>query len=302
MGKQMELMRINRSPFDKDVYHEKYVRDAPMEKVSFRIPKTAYNDLMTYFKGNGMDKSEGFNQILTDKLQLINSSKRTCFNNVELIMLLPKTKNLEELDDKSQIIACYNTKSDFHESYEYNDGFGKSFNIQYEMEEFCEDFFSLEPLQNMKESNVFGVNFGEMMDWDSFSAKLGELYEDLDMEDCYFVRFPLNNYLDVNRQGQFQHSRYMGKHQGIYIFDVFGYRRFYCLFNWSYHESGVIAYNFRFLPMGEFMRILEDSPHKNLNECYENLKNSKKDKEEIEELINKTERHLDFLKRLHDKI
>ena len=293
-----EIIRINQSPFYKEEHHE----GKSDGKFDIRITKKLQKDLEHYFEANGLNRTDGIKQIIYEKVETINTFERTCFYNVELIMLLPKTSNLEELNDKSEIIALYNTKSDFDESYEYNDGFDDHFRILFDMKLFCEDFFPLEHLQMMKESMIFRVGFPEMMDWDSFSGKLGQLYSDLDMENCYFIRFPLNNYMDVERQGQFQHPKYMGKHHGLYIFDEFGFRRFYMILEWRYNGDNLISLDYQFISIRQFMSIIENSPHEDIHDCYDYILNSNQDKEEIKQLIEENKRTGEFLKRLYDKI
>ena len=296
--KNSEIVMINQSPFYKKEHHEGKDGRIP----DARIPKQLEEDLINYFEGNGINKTDGIKQIIYEKMEKINTIGRTCFNNIELIMLLPKTNNLKELNDKSELIALYNTDSDFDESYDYNDGFEKRFKILFDMKEFCEDFFPMEHLNMMKECKVFGLYFGEMMDWDSFSAKLGQKYEDLDIDDCYFVRFPLNNYLDVNRQGQFQHRKYMWRHRGLYVFDEFGFRRYYLIMDWRYGGDGLISLDYEFIPLRDFVTIMKDSPYEDIHEAYDYILHTNHDKEEIKALIEENERTTDFLKRLLDKM
>ena len=293
---------INQSPFFKKSHHDKYVRDSAMEKVSFRMPKTAYKDLMTYFKGNGWNLTDGMNKILTDKLEMINTSKRTIFNNTEVIMLIPRTSNISELNSFSKIIGLFNPDIDFHSSYVYKGGFKKSFNIRYRLNHFLEGIFPLEEFSMMNESRLFGIRLGEMTDWDLFYERMSELYSDLDLDKCYFVKFPLNNYLDVNRQGQFQHHQYMGKHQGLYAFDDMGYHGTYMALDWKYDSSGLINLKFKFLPRDEFHHILRTSDFSPLNNALDDLLDSKFHIKELDESIQATERQLEFLKNLRDKI
>ena len=293
-----DMIRINQSPFYKEKHHEGK-KDGKIPDA--RIPKALEDDLYYYFEENGLSLSDGIKQIVYEKMETINL-ERTCFYNVELIMLLPKTSNLDELNDKCEIIALYNTKSDFAESYEYNDGFDDHFQIFFDMKEFCEDYFPLEHLNMMKESMVFRVGFPEMMDWDSFSGKLSQLYPDLDMDNCYFIRFPLNNYMDIERQGQFQHPTHIGLHQGLYIFDEFGFRRFYLILKWRYDGFNLISFKYQFISIGQFMRIIKDSPHDDINDCLDYIVHSNHDKEEVKRLIDENESHGEFLKRLYDKM
>lgn len=300
-NRQKGIYSINQSPFFKESHYDKYVRDAPMIPVNFRMPKTAYNDLINYFKGKGWDKSEGFKNILTDHLQLINTSQRTIFNNTELIMLIPRTSNLTELNSYSKIIGLFNPDIDFSSSYTYKNGFKRTFNIRYGLNHFMEGIFPLEDFSMMNESRLFGIQLRDLIDWNSFYEKMSAIYDDLDLDKCYFVRFPLNNYLDVKREGQYQHPQYMGKHQGIYTFDDMGYRGAYMILEWRY-DSGMINLKFNFIPRDEFQHILRKSDFNPLNNALTDLMQSEFQRKELEESIEDVKQHLAFLESLRDRI
>jgi len=297
-----QILRLNKSPFYKERHHDKYVKGKRGVKVDFKISETAYNDLMKYFKGMGLNKTEGFKQIIWDKLEMINTSRRTCFNNVEVIMLIPRSRSVDELNEESRIIGLYNTESDFIDEFNHLDGFDKSFNYRYDLHGFYEDFFPMDIVNSTKESPIYRVNKRDLQNWDSLYARLDELYG-LGNGDWDFVRFPLNNYLDVNREGQFQSPSYRGKHEGIYIFDDLNNKRLYCLLNWSYSlENKNVLFDFSFVHMSEFMYILHDADYKKLRDSYKDLKNSDYDKEQFDMLIKNVEGHLDFLKRQREKM
>lgn len=288
-GWMFNTFKINQSPFDKDKYHGKYIRGEPKKSESIRIPKTVHNDLMTYFEGNGMGFSEGVNKILADRLQMINSSKRTCFNNIELIMIIPYTSNLEELNDKSQIITVYNTKSDFENAFIYQEGFNKQFNINYELENFS--FFPMDILKNLKkdvEFHMSGTNPYKTMEWKEYHQRMME-HLDLDFNKCYFVRFPLNNYLDVNREGEFQSSRLRGWHEGLYIFDDFNHRRLYFKMEWEYDSVKLIKFRGVFLNKIDFMYIVKNADMKKVRDCHESLLNNTHDREFMESALKDAE-------------
>lgn len=296
----MKIYHVNQSPFYKEKHHEKYIRGEQGVKVSFRIPKTAYNDLMTYFKGNGWNSTDGFNHILTEKLNSINTSKRTCFNNIELLMLIPNSSDIMELNEKSVIIGLYNADFDFKKDYNYVDGFKKGFNIVYERKFFCEDFFPIDIINSLKDSPLVDVDKKDIGIWDSLYQKLEELY-DIDLNNAFFVRFPLNNYLDVNRDGQYQDLMKEGFHKGIYVFNEFGGKSLYCVLTWNYlNQMGEMSLDFKFIHMMEFMRILSDSNYKPLNDARDGSHRSFYDKKELKRLIDDEERHLAHLKKLYD--
>ena len=306
-----EIMKLNGSPFYKKSYHDKYKHgDAQISK-SVRIPKTLYNDLEFYFKGMGFkDYSDGVKNILIEKMESINTFKQTCFNNIELIMLIPKTSTIKELNEKSLILTLYNADLDFFDSLYNHKGFKKTpFNIRYDLKTFCEDDFNLGMLLYLNRSDaVFGIQQKDMTDWESFMNELnkkqkkGLMNQGIDLNDCYFVRFPLNNYLDVKLDGQYQHPKVKGFHEGVYIFEEFGFRRFYFLLRWQYNGNDLISFNSRFISKTEFLRVIQNADYKPLRESYENINHSDYDKEELDRLIKENDEHGEFLRRLRSKI
>ncbi len=285
-----DLKQVNQSPFFKESHHGRYVRGEPMEKVDFKIPKTAYKDLMTYFKGNGLTKTEGFNQLVSDKLNIINSHKRTIFNNIELVMMIPKTMNLKELNDKSFILTLYNTKTDFENEFIHNEGFNKTFNFNYELMDFS--FLPIDIFNNLKkniEFHLFSHNPYKTGGIMKYYQRLEE-HQDLKMSDYYFVRFPLNNYLDINREGQYQHSGMRGWHEGLYVFDDFNHHRLYFQLEWKYtpyqtSESGSLKLRGYFLNKIDFMYIVKNADMKNVRDCHESLLNNSHDREFMESAL-----------------
>ena len=55
---------INQSPFSKRVIMTNMSEILQCKKSASGMPKTAYKDLMTYFKGNGWNLTDGMNKIL----------------------------------------------------------------------------------------------------------------------------------------------------------------------------------------------------------------------------------------------
>ena len=291
---------INQSPFFKESHHGRYVRGEPMEKVDFKIPKTAYKDLMTYFKGNGLSKSEGFNQLVSEKLSMINTHKRTIFNNIELVLMIPKTGNLKELNDKSFILTLYNTKTDFENEFIYDDGFNKTFNFHYELMDFS--FLPIDIFNNLKKNIEFHLSIhnpyktGEFKD---YHQRLEE-NQDLKLSDYYFVRFPLNNYLDIKREGQYQHSGKRGYHEGLYVFDDFNHHRLYFRLEWKYapyptSDFGSINLRGYFMHQTDFMYTVKNADMKNVRDCHESLLNNTHDREFMESALKDAEEMKDWI-------
>lgn len=306
-----QVLRMNKSPFYKESHHIKYKKGVKQIKPNFKISPTAYNDLMRYFKANGLNETDGFRQMVWDKLAMINTfNQRRVFNNLELIMLLPKTDDRTELEDKSRIIALYNTDCDFKEGFNHRKGFDKSFNYQYDLRPFGEGFFREEMniINSTKDSPVPQVSQGDLSRWETFFQRLDDLNKEegwnLNLRNCYFVRCPLNNFLDVKRDGQYQSDlNSKNNHDGIYVFDDFK-RRLYCIINWSYSgESENIGFNLEFLNPNEFLGIISSyDDFKQLKESYSTLDNNEHHLEIIGNMIESQKQYLEFLESQRDEM
>ena len=292
-----DIISISQSPFDKKKYHEKYIRGEPKKPESIRIPKTVHKDLMKYFEENGMGFSEGVNQILADRLQMINSSDRICFNNIELIMLLPQVRNIDDLNYYSHIIGVINTDKDFIDGYNHDKGFKKDFNIQYDLEGFWEKPFPMDIINSTRQSCIQGVNLEDLKEWDSFKSKVYEIYGYNSFAFFDFVRIPLNNYLDVKREGEFQHPQYRGKHRGLYVFDDFYNKRIYCIIDWEYSgENGQMEFDVRFVDGCDFHELIIQSEHDKLINYYKSLENVHHDEEFFKKRIEEAEKMIAYHK------
>lgn len=299
-----DVLRLSKSPFYKKSHHDTYVKGKESVKVDFKISETAYNDLMRYFKGNGMTKTEGFKQIVWDKLEMINTFQtRRVFNNIEFIMIFPKTDDIDVLNEKVRVIALYNTENDFNDKFHHQKGFDNKFNYQYDMKLFSKSFFDDEMriINSTLESPVDRVNSGDIMSWDSLYNRLDELYG-LRPDSYYFVRCPLNNFLDIKRDGEFQSDDHQGEHDGIYAFHDFD-KSLYCTINWNYSlESATILFDVNFIMMSDFLDILSESKFKPLRESIFDIKDSKYNKEKLDVLIDGQKRWLKLLEITREKL
>jgi len=287
-GRISDLMIISQSPFYKDSHYGKHIHGNPKIQKDMRISKSVYNDLMAYFKGNGWNWTDGMNHIINEKLNMINTSKRTAFTDIEIVMVIPKTRNLEELNRKSFILTVYNTKSDFNDSYVHHDGFNKVFNFNFELMDFS--LLPINILSNLKRTADFHLNYSNPYDNISemdYYKRLEEIHE-INLSKCYIVRFPLNNYLDINREGQYQSSRLRGWHDGLYVFDDFNHHRLYFRLEWEYQLQSL---HFRgvFLHRIDFMHLVKNADMKNVRESHESLLNNTHDREFMESALKDAE-------------
>lgn len=290
-----DYFQVNQSPFYKKEHHGKYIHGKPKKQKDMRIPISIYNDLDYYFKENGLNWTDGMLNVIYDKLDMINTSKRTIFNDVELIVIIPKTRSLSELNDKSIILAAYNTGTDFKNEFIHDGGFKKTFNFNYELKDFS--FLPIDILMNLKNDAYFNLAASNPYvkgNWREYLQRLENHYK-LDLNKSYLVRFPLNNYLDVKREGQYQSSRLRGWHDGLYVFDDFNHHRLYFKLDWEYTPSGAIRCRGEFLHVTDFMYLVQSADYGKVNNAHESLLNNDHDREFMESALKDAEKMRDWI-------
>ena len=236
MVENFKGFQMKQSPYHID-------RSSKKQHLSFRIEEKAVEDLKKHFKTTSDDVlSEGLRKLCFKELDNLCLEKKT-FNNLECFMLIPKTDDVFELNNKSQIVAIANTEADFNENYTHTTPFNDDYNLTYELIDFESKYFinEMKILQNTQESCVFNTSKNDLRHFETFKDRQRALYSEdndifnLNVDDCYFVRFPLNNYLDKFIDGQFQHEAYSENHIGIYVLnDVVRGRKLFLIIDWYY--------------------------------------------------------------------
>lgn len=250
---------MEQSPF-----HKERDLQGKTELVSFRLPKEAYHDLMNYFEGVYEDnaKTRGFKQISLNALDKICSERKT-YNNLEVYMLLPKSDDIDVLNSCSQIIGFIDTEVDFNSSFNLVSVFNDDYNLVYDVRDFVESEFPMGIFSNTKEPRIYRTNWDTLYSFDLLVYRLNELF-DLDVEDCSFVRFPLNNYLDVCRDGQYQNQSFNYEHQGAFVFnDVYTNNKYYCTVSW-YYSNNAMTFDFFFETVEDFSQQIYSRKDKKL--------------------------------------
>ena len=231
-------------------FHKEY--DDKKEKIDARLSGKAQKDLKKHFeglydmKGKGAF-SKGIQMICHDYLDKLCFEKKI-FEHLEVIMLIPKTDNIKELEVKSQIIAFVNHDIDFKDYYISNHREGENY-LAYDLMNFNENNFPMNLLKETVDSNVIHTPRESLNSFHVFKQRQAQLYQELDIDDCYFVRFPLNNYLDKNLNGQFHHSTFKGNHIGLVLLeDILADRKIFMIVDWFYESefSNYISIDYQF--------------------------------------------------------
>lgn len=236
------------SPFHKE-YNEKGTKNNP--KLDVRLSIKAQEDLRKHFdglygKGKG-NFSRGIQMICQNYLDRLCFEKKI-FEHLEVIMLIPKTDNVRELEVKSHIIAFVNHDIDFKEYYISSHRKGENY-LAYDLMNFNENNFPMNLLKETVDSNVIYTPRESLTSFNVFKQRQAQLYQELDIDDCYFVRFPLNNYLDKNLNGQFHHPTFKGNHIGLILLeDILADRKIFMIVDWYYESefSHYISIDYQF--------------------------------------------------------
>lgn len=269
---------MRQSPFYDETLIEKSIDSKGKKREkrpTIRLPIETYNRLNEYFEANNLDFSKGLRSFCYEKLDTICNERKT-FNNLECFMLIPKAKvkfntnsSMEDdhenffhiLNTHSEIIAIVNTDVDFRRNYHHVNSFDDNYNLAYELKDFSAENFPLSMFQNTKETCVYRTNTKTLRSFYALKDRLSSIFYDLNVDDCYFVHFPLNNYLDVFREGQYHHETFSNMHEGIYVFQDFEKPiKHYCSISWSYsYESKGISLEFEFYDKDNFMNDIYET-------------------------------------------
>lgn len=295
MQESFKGFQMKQSPYHID-------RASKKVKPSFRIEEKAVNDLEKHFKKQGLNFSEGMRNLCFKELDNLCLDRKT-YNNLECFMLIPKTDDVFMLNNKSQVIAIVNTEADFKETYNHKRPFNDDYNLTYDLIDFEGKYIidDLKILQNTKDSCVYNTSMNDLRVFDLFRDRQRELYDDvgenfdLNVDDCYFVRFPLNNYLDELIEGQYQHKEYKENHIGVYVLhDVVRERKLFLLTNFYYLSEYEIQMqiDIELADERKFVQNILQSKDDKLIEAMKEALSDKHRKNKLLELKQRMERNL----------
>lgn len=301
----------------KDNFKEFNIRDSPFHEEyniktgknlgGVKIHPDKYNLLKKHFEGiyEKEAMTKGIRMIIDDYLDRLCLTKGI-FNHLEAVMLIPKTDDIEDLEAQSQIIAIINTKSDFNKNYNHIHHFKDWTGIVFELHPFNKVKFGyvLEIFKNTIDSCVYNTSKEDMESFESFKQRQAELYPDLDIDDCYFVRFPLNNHMDnIHHGAAFHYNSWKNNHLGGYIFiDVLEGKKSekFFIIDWFYLSeiSSKIRADFQFIPKDLFMDNVRNSSSPELDSDKEDFimlqLKSYFDGEYMKEYLDKIEKNILF--------
>ena len=248
----------DKSPFKFERnYHAKSISK------SFRLPEDVFKELMVYYDGiygeeNNLTKA--FNDLAIDKLDNI-CRERKAYQDLNIMMLIPKTDDLQELNKKSEIIGFFTVDdvSDLNQDLLIRDDSEDKILIRNELgHNTIEQSYNFIKYIN---PNCFKFDMNDVSSIDDFKIRLNKAYPKIDLSNAYMVQFELNNYFDIFRDGEFQSSLLNNTHIGAYAFfdmdikidGASENRKLYCIIRWNYN-SNILNLDFTFMPDIQFLR------------------------------------------------
>lgn len=277
MTSEFKMFTMSKSPF-----HKERNLKGKTKNIAFRLPIEAYEDLKNYFEGvYGEDGalSKGFKDLSYETLDSV-CLERKNYNNLNVFMLIPKTDDLDDLHCFSEIFAFIDIDNDIEDDFNVVSRFEDDYNILYNLVDFNEENVPMGIFAHSKEFCLYRLRKDVVCD-SLLSLKVGlySLYphlKDKNLDDFYMVRFPLNNYLDTFRNGQYQSLTYNNSHEGAFIFyDLVENRKLYSVIRWDYSpESNHIFLDFLFYKPEDFSDVIYSAEDEKLNEVYKEIRDT----------------------------
>lgn len=238
-------MLNNQFPMVQSPFYKNRNLNGKTQSISFRIPIEVHDDLKNYFSGLH-DENPITNGLKDFSINILNHvcSERKIFSKLNLVLLIPKTNDIKELNEKTEIIAFFNDDIDYVKSLNTENYIGDipDYDISYDLASLEEnsyfEHFILKVIQNTKIGTFYKIHNPSITSHEILKEKLCELYPNIDLDECYIVLTHLNNYFDDFRNGQYQSREYNNYHDGAYVFTDYDKRRkLYCCISWIYSSD-----------------------------------------------------------------
>lgn len=251
------------------------------QSISFRIPIEVHDDLKKYFSGLH-DENPITNGLKDFSINILNQvcSERKIFSKLNLVLLIPKTDDVNELNEKTEIIGFFNDDIDYVKSLNTENYIGDipDYEIRYDLAPFEKNisfinYFIVNVIQNTKIGTFYKIHNPSITSYDALKERLGELYHNINLDECYIVLVHLNNYFDEFRNGQYQSNQYNNYHEGAYVFTDYDERRkLYCCISWVYSSDFEnITFNVKFTSETEFSTNVFHSEDKDFIDKFDKI-------------------------------
>lgn len=192
-------------------------------------------------KNNKFDNSKFVRELLMDFFNNITLEKKS-FEDMYFVMLLPKDfDDPEDLELDGEIVGVIEDPKSFYTENWFNHfkGNRNKYNFIYNLEEFNErnyndflyDYHGDDPIFTCVDKSI-------QHDFVKVKIRLSEVYHELDIDNCYFTIFNVNNYLDVLNDGVYTQGASKFHHEGVLVFlDGFDEVRLTMTCEWSFYYN-----------------------------------------------------------------
>ena len=248
------------SPFTK-----KRKDDKKVATISFRVPKDIKKDVTSYFNSKYDDKplTSGMNDLIMDMLNKICFNRKS-FLNLFYFMLIPKTTNVDELNEYSKIIGFVDVVEE-DKFNKMNHSYLKKGN-KYRLGVKAVPLKDVPPNRFYRDSkNYFKLDLTNIKTNSDVLKEIRKVYPDVDVNNTYFLFCHLNNVLDVFREGQYQDNTINNAHNGANIVynETDDFNTFF-IYKWEYlHELHTLELDLKFYNETDFIKRLKKSEDNN---------------------------------------
>ena len=240
--------RFNMSTSPLYVERDEKAKGSERKNVRTDVSPEVYHDIMKYVKqrGEDFDRSMFVKELVMDFLNN-HALEQKFFRNLNAILLLPKNLKPDEVNEKARLIGFI----DGHDWLEItlanifyggNVNYPIKYNFMYTLREFDKYNYNnflhyFNRLYKYEDNIFFNIDCETQQDFDKVKARLSELYEDIDIDDAYFVMITLNNYLDVLKDGVYRSKSSEMEHEGVIVLLEDLYEGVYARTLWSYSQG-----------------------------------------------------------------
>lgn len=248
-------------------------------------------------KNNKFDNSKFVRELLMNFFNSITLEKKS-FENLHIVLLLPKTQDADELELKGEIVGALEGEDVFLKNpFKYAHGKRNKFNFIFNLEDFNErNYKDLLLLNKKKKPLFFNVSQDIQEDFVKVKMRLSEIYYDLDLDECYFTIVNVNNYLDVLNEGQYTSDWSSFHHEGVIVLldPLDKLERVFMSISWAcYHDLCETA--FEVIDEGDFHEtILEQIDDEELLKEYTMITQIDGFKKAIERRIDEDKKNIEY--------
>ena len=249
-------------------------KDKPIQsRIAPEVREDLNDYLMKRYNTTEGVSSKFIHELIVDFLNNITLEKKS-FENLHIILLLPKTQDPDELELKGEIVGVLEGEDVLKNPFKYAHGDRNKFNFIFNLEEFNErNYNDLLLLNRKKERLFFQVSQDIQDDFFKVKSRLSEVYHELDLDECYYTIVNVNNYLDVLNEGQYTSNWSSFHHEGfIVLLDPLDKLQRLCLsISWAcYHD--LCETTFEVIDEGDFNEtILEQIDNDEILEEYSSI-------------------------------